>query len=163
MFGLQLIDILVILAYFTIVIAIGFWSMRRVKNQEDYFLAGRRFGKLIQTFAAFGQATSASTSVNATTTTVANGASGIWGSLSYVFATPIFWLTAPWYRRLRLITMGDFFEDRYGSRKMGATYALICSLGLMMLLAPGFNAMAKTIMALTPKTVEQLNPAESQE
>jgi SSS family solute:Na+ symporter len=72
-------------------------------------------------------------------------------------------LTSPWYRRLRLITMGDFFEDRYGSRRMGATYALICSLGLMMLLAPGFNAMAKTIMALTPKTVEQLSPAESQE
>ena len=163
MFGLPIIDLLVIIGYFIIVLLIGFWSMRRIKNQEDYFLAGRRFGKLIQTFAAFGQATSASTSVNATTTTVANGASGIWGSLSYVFATPIFWLTAPWYRRLRLITMGDFFEDRYGSRRMGATYALICSLGLMMLLAPGFNAMAKTIMAITPKTVEQLTPAESQE
>ena len=58
MFGLALIDILVIVAYFLVVIGIGFWSMRRIKNQEDYFLAGRRFGKLIQTFAAFGQATS---------------------------------------------------------------------------------------------------------
>lgn len=163
MFGLQLVDILVVMAYFTVIISIGFWAMRRIKNQEDYFLAGRRFGKLIQTFAAFGQATSASTSVNATTTTVANGASGIWGSLSYVFATPVFWMTSPWYRRLRLMTMGDFFEDRYGSRRMGATYALICSLGLMILLAPGFNAMAKTIMALTPKTVEQLTQQESRE
>ncbi len=160
MFGLSILDIVAVFAYFSVVIAIGFWAMRRIKNQEDYFLAGRRFGKLIQTFAAFGQATSASTSVNATTTTVANGASGIWGSLSYVFATPIFWMTSPWYRRLRLLTMGDFFEDRYGSKKMASSYAVVCALGLMMLLAPGFNAMAKTVMALTPKTVEQLNDAE---
>ncbi len=163
MFGLSLLDIIAVVGYFSIVIYIGFWAMRRIKNQEDYFLAGRRFGKLIQTFAAFGQATSASTSVNATTTTVANGASGIWGSLSYVFATPIFWMTSPWYRRLRLLTMGDFFEDRYGSKKMASSYAVICSLGLMMLLAPGFNAMAKTVMALTPKTVEQLNDTEMAE
>ena len=161
--GLPLIDIGVIVAYFAVVILIGFWAMRRIKNQEDYFLAGRRFGKVVQTFAAFGQATSASTSVNATTTTVANGASGIWGSLSYIFGTPLFWLISPWYRRVRLITMGDFFEDRYGSKSMAAAYALICILGLMTLLGPGFSAMAKTVMALTPKTVEELTPAEHDE
>ena len=47
MFGLQLVDILVVLGYFIVIISIVFWSMRRIKNQEDYFLAGRRFGKLI--------------------------------------------------------------------------------------------------------------------
>ena len=48
MFGLSVIDIVVIVSYFSVIIGIGFWSMRRIKNQEDYFLAGRRFGKLIQ-------------------------------------------------------------------------------------------------------------------
>ena len=47
MFGLQWIDIAVILVYFGVVIAIGVWASRRIKNQEDYFLAGRRFGKFI--------------------------------------------------------------------------------------------------------------------
>jgi SSS family solute:Na+ symporter len=160
MFGLALIDILVIVAYFTVVISIGFWSMRRIKNQEDYFLAGRRFGKLIQTFAAFGQATSSDSAVSVTTTTVTNGAAGIWGALNILFATPVYWMTSPWYRRLRLLTMGDFFEDRYCSKKMAGLYALIQAVGFMVLLSVGFSAMSKTVMALTPKSVEQLSAVE---
>ncbi|MBN1973368.1 MAG: sodium:solute symporter family protein [Sedimentisphaerales bacterium] len=163
MFGLSVIDIIVIIVYFLVVIGIGFWSMRRIKNQEDYFLAGRRFGKLIQTFAAFGQATSSDSAVSVTTTTVTNGAAGIWGALNILFATPVYWMTSPWYRRLRLLTMGDFFEDRYGSRKMAGVYALVQAVGFMVLLSVGFSAMSKTVMALTPKTVEQFTPAERTE
>ena len=59
MFGLQPIDLVVIVVYFGAMIAIGTRSMTRIKDQQDYFLAGRRFGKFIQTFAAFGQGTSA--------------------------------------------------------------------------------------------------------
>jgi SSS family solute:Na+ symporter len=160
MFGLPVIDIIVIVAYFAVILSIGFWSMRRIKNQEDYFLAGRRFGKLIQTFAAFGQATSSDSAVSVTTTTVTNGAAGIWGALNILFATPVYWMTSPWYRRLRLLTMGDFFEDRYSSKKMAGVYALIQAVGFMVLLSVGFSAMSKTIMALTPKSVEQYNQAE---
>lgn len=43
MFGLAGIDIAVIIAYFAVVIAIGVWASRRIKNQTDYFLAGRKF------------------------------------------------------------------------------------------------------------------------
>ena len=89
MFGLQWIDIAVILVYFVVVIAIGVWASRRIKNQEDYFLAGRRFGKFIQTFAAFGQGTSADSAVGVTTTTFSNGIAGVWSSLLYLFATPM--------------------------------------------------------------------------
>ncbi|AQQ69804.1 Na(+)/glucose symporter [Limihaloglobus sulfuriphilus] len=163
MFGLSLIDIIVILAYFSVTIAIGFWAMRRIQNQEDYFLGGRRFGKFIQIFAAFGQATSASTAISATTTTMANGASGIWSTLNYVFGTPVLWMIAPWYRRLRLLTMGDFFEDRYGSKTMGAVYAIVSSVGFMIMISLGVNAMSKTIMALTPKTLDELSVVEVQE
>ncbi len=37
------IDLVVIAAYFVVMIGIGFWSMRRIRNQEDFFLGGRRF------------------------------------------------------------------------------------------------------------------------
>jgi len=30
-----------------VVIAIGVWASRRIKNQTDYFVAGRKFGKFI--------------------------------------------------------------------------------------------------------------------
>ncbi|MHC4122546.1 MAG: sodium:solute symporter family protein [Planctomycetota bacterium] len=163
MFGLEIIDIIVILAYFATTIIIGYWSMRQIKNQEDYFLAGRRFGKFIQTFAAFGQSTSAENCVGVTTTTFTNGASGIWSSLLALPATPLYWMVIPWMRRLRLLTQGDFYTERYGSRPMAATYAILGSIMMMAYISVGFSAMGKTIFALTPKTVEQLNQEEVDE
>ena len=51
---METIDYVVLFAYFAGMAAIGLWAMKRVKGQEDYFMGGRRFGKLFQTFAAFG-------------------------------------------------------------------------------------------------------------
>ena len=156
-FGLSYIDLFVIAIYFLVVIGIGMWSMRRIKNQEDYFLAGRRFGKFIQTFASFGQGTSADTCVGVTTTTFQNGAGGIWSSLIYLPATPIYWMVMPWMRRLRLLTLGDFFEERYGSKRIAGVYAVIGTIGLMAIVSVGFSAMTKTVVALTPKPYEALS------
>lgn len=160
MFGLPVIDIVVILLYFMLMIAIGLWSMRRIKNQEDFFLAGRRSGKILQTFAAFGQATSSENAVGVTTTTFTNGAGGVWSALIMLFATPMYWITSPWLRRLRIMTMGDFFEERYGSQRMAATYAVIGCFCMMVNIALGLNAMTKTIVATTPKTMEQFSDRE---
>ena len=163
MFGLTGIDISVIIAYFAVVIAIGVWASRRIKNQEDYFLAGRKFGKFIQTFAAFGQGTSADSAVGVTTTTFTNGIAGVWSSLLYLFATPMYWMVMPWMRRLRLVSLGDFFEERYGSKRMAGLYAIIGTIGMMTILAVGFSAMTKTIVALTPKDVAQYSTVEKAE
>ena len=145
MFGLLAIDILVIIVYFIAMIGIGLWSMSKIKNQEDYFLGGRRFGKIIQTFAAFGQSTTADNSVGAVTTTFTNGIAGIWSSLLYLLSTPIYWMISPWMRRLRLLTLGDFFGERYGSKRMAATYAVLGSVVMMAYLSVGFSAMSKTV------------------
>ncbi|HNW49677.1 MAG TPA: sodium:solute symporter family protein [Prolixibacteraceae bacterium] len=163
MFGLEIIDIVVIAIYFATIIGIGIWASRRVKNQEDYLLGGRKFGKVVQTFASFGGATSADGPVGTVTTTFKNGAAGIWSSLLMVFATPLFWITSPWQRRMRVMTMGDFYEERYGSKKMAATYAIIGTIGMMGLLSVGYAAMNKTITAITPKPIEKYTVAEKQE
>jgi len=160
MFGLPAIDIFIIALYFSVVIGIGIWASRRVRNVEDYFLAGRRFGKFIQTFAAFGQGTSADNAVGVTTTTFSNGIAGVWSSLLYLVATPMYWLVMPWMRRLRILTLGDFFAERYGSKAMAGVYAVIGSVGMMTIISVGFAAMTKTIVALTPKPLEVLTAAE---
>jgi solute:Na+ symporter, SSS family len=160
MFGLTTLDLIMIVVYFAAIIAIGMFSMRRIKNKEDYFLGGRRFGKLIQTFAAFGQATSTENVVGVTTTTFHNGASGIWSAMVMLFATPLYWITSPWFRRLRLLTMGDFFEERYHSQRMAALYAVIGCVCMMANIAIGLSAMTKTIVATLPKTVEQFTAQE---
>lgn len=163
MFGLSSLDILVIIFYFLILIFIGFWSMRRVKNQEDYFLGGRRFGKLIQVFAAFGQATSADTGPSVATTTMNNGASGIWSALMMLFSTPSYWFTGVWYRRLRLLTMGDFFSERFSSKLLGASYAVLATISLTLLLSVGFIGMSKTVLVMTPRTQAELTVGEKAE
>ena len=163
MFGLEIVDILVILIYFALIIGIGIWAGRRIKNQEDYLLGGRKFGKLVQTFASFGQATSADGPVGVATTTFRNGAAGIWSSLLMVFSTPLYWITSPWQRRMRVITMGDFYEERYASKKMAAAYAVIAAVGMMGLLSLGYAAMSKTVIAITPKAENNLTLEETQE
>jgi len=162
-FGLPHLDFAVICLYFCGVVAIGIYCARKVRSQVDYFLAGRRFGKLVQTFAAFGMGTNADTAVSVSTNVFVNGSSGVWSSLSIIFATPFYWLIAPWYQRLRMLTLGDFFIERYSSRKMAMLYAVFGSIGLMAIVALGFNALGKTVLGLTPKPLSELSIEEMAE
>ena len=162
-FGLPFLDIVVICLYFGGILAIGVYSARKVRSQLDFFLGGKRFGKVVQTFAAFGMGTNTDTSVNVSTNVFVNGSSGVWSSLSAIFTTPFYWLMAPWYQRLRMLTLGDFFIERYSSRKMAMLYALLGSVGLMAIVALGFSAMGKTVLGLTPKPLAELSLVEKAE
>jgi SSS family solute:Na+ symporter len=124
-------------------------------------MAGRRFGKLVQTFAAFGQATSVEHVTTTTTIVTANGASGILAVLAGgLINLPLFWMTSPWYRRLRLLTLGDFFEERFSSRRMAAFYALCQCMYFVFIAAIGLLAMSKTIAAITVKPESALTAIE---
>lgn len=162
-YGMYLIDIIVIAVYLSAILGIAFWASKKIKNREDYLLGGRKFGRVIQTFASFGQATSADGPVGVATTTFRNGAAGIWSALLMAFSTPLFWITSPWQRRMRVLTMGDFYEERYGSKKMAATYALIAAIGMMGLISVGYTAMSKTVLAITPKVAADFNASEQKE
>jgi SSS family solute:Na+ symporter len=163
MLGLPLVDILTIGIYLAAMVSIGFWAMRRIQDQEDYFLAGRRFGKLIQTFAAFGQGTSAESPVVIARMAFTNGAAAIWQHLAWVFAMPVYWFTSVWYRRLRIISMSDFFEERYGSKRMAGFYAIVSVFFFTILVGLGFHAMSKTICAIAVKRTAELSTAEAAE
>lgn len=162
--GLSLLDIGIIFFYFVLIIVIAIRTSRRINNREDYFMGGRRFGKLIQTFAAFGQATSVENVTTTSTMVNSNGASGIWAMLAGgLINLPVFWMTSIWYRRLRLLTMGDFFEERYGSKRMAAFYAVCQSIFFVLIAAIGFVAMSKTVSAVASKPVSDLNAVEKVE
>ncbi len=159
--GLTIIDLAVIFIYFVVIVFIAIRAARLVNNREDYFMAGRRFGKLIQTFAAFGQATSVENVTTTTTMVNSNGASGIWAMLAGGLVNlPVFWMTSIWYRRLRLLTLGDFFEERYNSKRMAAFYAMCQTIFFVLIAAIGLVAMSKTIAAIAAKPVSELNTVE---
>jgi SSS family solute:Na+ symporter len=159
-FGLSYLDITIIVIYFLVILAIGFRAMLKIKNQEDYFLGGRKFNKLVQVFSAFGQATSADTGPSVTTTTAKNGAAGIWSALMMLFVTPAYWFTGVWYRRMRVLTLGDYFAERFNSKLLGGVYAVFGSIGLMILLSVGYISITKTVMVMTPKAQEDFTVEE---
>lgn len=164
MLGINHIDIAVVVLYFAVVLWIGYKAMRRIKSSEDYFLAGRRFGKSIQTFAAFGQGTSAESAVNTTTMVATNGAAGLGlGLVNGLFSMPIFWMITMWYRRMRYLSLAEFFAERYNSQRMAGFYALAQSVLFMLVVASGFVAMSKTVAAIAEKPESALTQQESSE
>ncbi|MGH7953809.1 MAG: sodium:solute symporter family transporter, partial [Limisphaerales bacterium] len=163
MFGISATDLIVIIAYTVAMVAIGLAAMLRVKNQEDFFLGGRRFGKVLQIFAAFSQAAGSDTAVGTVTMTFLDGAGGICSHLILLFATPLYWLTAPWYRRMRVLTLGDFFRERYQSRAMAMFYSLIASFLLVIVIGLGLKGVSLAVTGITLKPESALTVAEQSE
>ena len=124
LYGLKLIDLAMIAGYFTVVTAIGFYSARWVKNEADFFLGGRRFGKGLLTMHWLCTGTHSEMAVQVAGATARVGLGGIWYQWMWLFSTPFYWLMAPVTRRLRVTTTGDFFRIRYG-RSLEMLYALV--------------------------------------
>ncbi len=145
---MEWLDYLVLVAYFGVMLWIGRVAMRRIKAQEDYFLGGRSFGRVIQAFAAFGAGTGSSDPVNTARTSFTSGMSGIWSTMSWLFVTPFYWITAIWYRRMRHLTLGDWFVERYESKWMGAAYTAFGIVFYMVYGSMLFSAIGKVAAPL---------------
>ena len=143
----------VLIVYFFAMGGIGIWAMRRVKVQEDYFMGGRGFGKILQTFAAFGAGTGAADPVNTARTTVTSGMSGMWSIMSWLFVTPFYWITGVWYRRMRHMTLGDWYVERYESKALGAAYTIFGLIFYMFYLSMFFSAVGKVAAPLMGDTL----------
>jgi len=122
--SLHLIDLLIIFGYLALVIYIGRRAAAATASEEGFFLAGRKLGKLYQFFLNFGNATDANGVVSTSSLVYQKGASGVWLSLQTLFMNPYYWFMNPWFRRVRLITVADLFEDRFGSRALARFYAI---------------------------------------
>lgn len=160
--GLHILDFVAILLYFLIIILIGYIANKRIQNEEDYFLGGRKFGKLVSIFLAFGAGTSSDTAITASRETYRAGMSGIWVQLLWLFVTPFYWIIAPWYRRLRVITGGDYFEQRFRSRLLTNLYVFFGLLWFMFYIAIGFTAIGKTVEIVTVKPESEYTEVQKQ-
>lgn len=122
--SLHIVDILVILAYLAAVVYIGKRAAKGTASEEGFFLAGRSLGKLYQFFLNFGNATEPQGAVSTASLVFQRGVTGVWFSFQTVFMNPYFWFMNTWFRRVRLVTAADLFEDRFGSRGLSRLYAL---------------------------------------
>jgi Na+/proline symporter len=120
---LRLIDWLVIGAFLVLTFGIGIWTARGIKQSSDFFLSGRKLGPALQFFINFGQMTDATGAPQLTSFVYQSGVSGVWLSFQTLFLTPIYWFSAIWFRRTRLVTGSDLFIDRFNSRGLARTFA----------------------------------------
>ena len=147
MLGLELIDWIVIVIYLLGITFIGLWAVRKVRSSASFFIGDRKFGKVMMAFFMFGSGTHSDQAVSVASKTYSTGASGIWYQWLWLFVTPFFWLIAPFFRRMRAVTTGDFFEVRYG-RSVSGLYAamgilpLTVALGVML---KGSGAMVEAV------------------
>lgn len=151
---MNLLDYIVLAGYFILMMIIGWWAMKRVKAQEDYLLGGRQFGKWLQAFAAFGAGTGSSDPVNTARTSFTSGMSGMWSVMSWLFVTPIYWFAGVWYRRMRHLTLGDWFVERYESKRLGAAYGVFGLIFYMVYTSMLFSAIGKVAAPLIGEAVQ---------
>ena len=124
MLRLHWIDYGLIAGYFCVMFGIGVYSSRKIKTIDDYYMGGRRFGKLLMIMYAFGAGTHADFAVGVASQSYKLGMSGIWYQWLQIFNTPFYWLLSPIFRRARCLTTGDFFEMRYGP-SLGILYGFM--------------------------------------
>ncbi len=164
MLGVHIVDIIVVIVYFAAMIYIGYLAMRKIKGQEDFFLGGRSFGKFLQTFSMFGQATSAESAVTASSVVGQKGLAGVFFSVfNGLLTLPVFWFIPLWARRIRIMSMGDFFAERFRCRKLAALYAIAQAALFIMVGGMGLYAMSKTVAAIAEKPEIALSQTEQAE
>jgi Na+/proline symporter len=128
LFGLHIIDALVVLAYLVAVAGFGLWWSKFVKTAGEFFMP-RRFGKALMITHAFGAGTASDQAVVVAAQTFKSGISGIWYQWLWLPVTPFYWVIAPIMRRLRAVTTGDAYNLRFG-RSVSVLFAIVGIIGL---------------------------------
>jgi solute:Na+ symporter, SSS family len=159
--GLHVVDLAIIVLFLLVVVWLGRKVRVQSKSLDDFYLAGRKLGKAYQFFLNFGSSTNASQAVAVSREVYRQGIGGMWIQSLVLFLTPFYWFTVLFFRRVRLTTIGDYFEERFQSPFLGAAYAVF-TLVLSALVGGGIGMLiaGKTMVAMTPKAIEQCTPAE---
>ncbi|MFW6162810.1 MAG: sodium:solute symporter family protein, partial [Planctomycetota bacterium] len=144
-------SIWVVLAlYFIAMLALGWWSKRSIHDREGFLLGSRQFGVWYMVMHAFGAGTHPGDVAGVTSKTVERGASGIWVSWMWMFGTPFYWLIAPIVRRMRCLTMADYFEERFG-KAATALYVVVATVGMTIATASVLLATTRTVQGIMGK------------
>ena len=162
LFGLHPLDAAILITYVVVLLAIGQYLSRKTKTENDFFLGGRKLGKWFQFFLNFGNMADPSSAPAAASSVYKQGIGGIWLMLIPLFLTPYYWFMSIWFRRVRLTTIGDLFEARFGSRFLTTLYAVF-AIGLAILTIGFGNIIAlKTLQPIMIKAPAAYTAADHQ-
>jgi SSS family transporter len=146
--GVTHIDWLVIVGYLVGITVLGTWAIRKVKDSTSFFISDRKFGSVMMMFFNFGTGTHSDQAVSVAAKTYRVGASGIWYQLLWIFSTPLYWVIAPLFRRMRAVTTSDYFEARF-NQSVGVLYAVVAILNLIVNIGVMLLGSSKLITAVS--------------
>ena len=116
----------IFIAYFLVIFAIGWYSLKRTKNETDYWIAGGKLGWLVGGATMAATHTSAGTFIGTIGVIYTVGWSFGWVVLSIPLA---YWfmvaVLAPRFTRVKQLTLPAFIESRYESKNARAIAATI--------------------------------------
>ncbi len=149
-FGLHPAIWITLIVYFCGMITMGWVARKQIHDQNSYLLGGRVFGVWYMVMHAFGAGTNPGDVAGTVSRTTGRGASGIWVSWMWLFGTPFYWIIAPVVRRMRAVTMADYFEQRYGGYS-SILYVTLATIGMTMCLASVMLATTRTVQGMMGK------------
>lgn len=133
MTGGGVIDLAVIALYFLGMLAIGWFAKATVKNEEDFAVAGRRLGPLLYSGTMAAVVLGGASTVGGVGLGYAHGLSGMWLVVAIgcgVILTSL--IFAGRIRRMKLYTVGEMLELRYGQQARLMTGAVMASYTLLL-------------------------------
>lgn len=145
---------IVLVLYFVGMLLMGWWSKRGTHSQEGYLLGNRQFGVPMMIMHAFGAGTHPGNVAGVMSEAVDSGASGIWVSWMWLFGTPFYWLIAPVIRRMRCLTMADYYHERFG-KAASVLYIIVAAVGMIVFLAGVLLATTRTVQGMMGKAAAE--------
>ena len=158
--GLHILDVFIVIVFLIVLLWIGKLSSKFNKTSDDFFLAGRKLNRVYQFFLNFGCSTNADQAVAVTREIYRQGVGGMWIQFLVLFLTPFYWFSTFFFRRVRLVTIGDYFTERFRSKFLGGAYAVFYLMMSFLGGGAGYLVAAKTLMAMTPKPETEYTVSE---
>jgi solute:Na+ symporter, SSS family len=136
--------------YLAVTVAVGLWAARRVHNAKDYVVAGRSVPLYMSTALVFATWFGAETVLGVSATFLKEGLGGIvadpFGFSFCLVLIALFFARA--FYRMNLLTIGDFYRQRYNKPVEVATSVCI-TLSYLGWLAAQFTALGVVFHTLS--------------
>lgn len=115
--GTTALDLVIIVAYFAVVMGIGFYFARSRRTSEDYFLASRNIGWFAVGASLFATNISSEHFIGLSGSGATTGLPvGHFEWLACLIVLILGWVFVPFYHRTGVFTMPEFLERRYNAK-----------------------------------------------
>lgn len=145
-----------VIVYLAVVLAIGFWSSKKNKNVDDFYLGGRKLGPLVTAMSAEASDMSSWLLMGLPGLAYLCGiAEASWTAIGLIIGTYLNWLIVAkrlrkYSSKINAITVPDFFSNRFKDDKniLACISAIVIIIFFVPYTASGFAACGKLFETL---------------